>query len=101
MLGGGASFTIDELWDLVFSPLHIKLRLIDGLLRLACLLYIGSPICTKALEEKYKEMMTIIQNAYINRPGHKDIFIKFARPDGGNTINGKIYNYLIALAIFN
>ena len=34
-------------------------------------------------------MMTFIQNAYINRPGHKDIFIKFARPDGGNTINGK------------
>ena len=33
----------------------------------------------------------MIQNAYINRPGHKDIFIKFARPEGGNTINGKIY----------
>jgi hypothetical protein len=34
--------------------------------------------------------MTQIQQAYIDRPGHSNLYIKFVTPDGGDTINGFI-----------
>ena len=52
------------------------------------------------LKDKYNEKMEFIQNAYLNRgPGFKKLYVKFATPDGGNTINGLfIYNLIIAIA---
>ena len=32
-LGGSHIFTPESLWDLIFSPLHVGLRSVDGLLR--------------------------------------------------------------------
>lgn len=89
-LNGSIYFTVHELWDLVFSPLHVRLRMIDGYLRLACLLFIDSPICLKILKEQYDHFFHQIQQAYLNRgDGYKALYIKYATPDGGNTLNGK------------
>ena len=88
-LGGGGIFSPEELWDLIFSPLHVGLRSIDGLLRLACLLFIDSPVCSAVLKEQYDYFMRLIQEAYLNRgDGYRKLYIKFVTPDGGDTING-------------
>ena len=87
-LGGGGSFTPAELWDLIFSPLHVGLRSVDGLLRLSGLVCIDHPTCTRDHKKQYDDNFTRIQNAYMNRPGHKKLAIKFVTPDGGDTLNG-------------
>ena len=88
-LGGGAIFTPEELWEIILSPLHVGLRGVDGLLRLACLLYIESPTCFAHLKPKYDEFMNMIQEAYLNRgDGYRKLYIKFVTPDGGDTLNG-------------
>ena len=87
-LGGGGTFTPAELWDLIFSPLHVGLRSIDGLLRLSGLVYIDHPTCTAAHLDRYNQNFTRIQDVYMNRPGHKKLAIKFITPDGGDTLNG-------------
>ena len=89
-LGGSHIFTPEGLWDLIFSPLHVGLRGVDGLIRLACLLYIDHPTCTQHHLDRYNDFMTQIQQAYLNRPGHSKLYIKFVTPDGGDTINGFI-----------
>ena len=89
-LGGSHVFTPEGLWDLIFSPLHVGLRGVDGLIRLACLLYIDHPTCTQHHLDRYNDFMTQIQQAYLNRPGHSKLYIKFVTPDGGDTINGFI-----------
>ena len=88
-MGGSDIFTVEELWDIILSPLHIALRGVDGWIRLACLKTFGIAFCAKENEKQYEDRFKEIQQAYLDRgDDFKKIYVGFVRPDGGTSTNG-------------
>ena len=78
-------------WDLLTFKLHNynhAIQGIDGIFRLACLLFIWNNRVLGYDILGYEMFMGHIQWCYLNREGHKKLYIGFVRPEGGTTNNG-------------
>ena len=88
------TFSPEDIFDLIFSLLHIDLRCGEGWIRLACLAAVGLPECgpTHPLYYKYQAKMDEIVLAYLNRPRpHKRVVLNKIRPGNKGSSNTGIY----------